>query len=82
MSEFEVRPLSEMPGEIVSGRRTGITKALRNLLPGQVIFVSCREGESLHHLAARVSGNLNHGTHRRIDRERNGVWLYKDGATP
>ena len=77
MNEFEVKPRSEMPEEIANGRRTGLTRAVRDLLPDQAIFVACREGESLDHLANRISGNLSRGFHRRSDVKRNGVWLYK-----
>ena len=71
--------MPEMPSPY---RGRGLGQALRDLEPGQAIFVPCRDGETLNHLRDRVGGNLPRGGHLRIDRERNGFWLYKDGATP
>ena len=78
MSEFEVRPISELPPR----RGRALAQAIRELRPGEALFVAAREGEDLSIQANRINGTvLRLGAHIRSDRKKNGVWVYKEVAS-
>lgn len=82
--EFEIRPREEMPEVSPRGsKRRGLTDAIRNLNGKDALFVPARDGEDLeatrHRIRALVSANhANLKASTRIDRNRNGVWIYKN----
>ncbi len=80
MSEWEVRPKSEVP---IDGRARplGLAAAIRALAANEAVFIRVRKDETITHLRDRIAGSLR-GVHVRMDREKDGLWVFKDGDKP
>ena len=75
MRTFEIRPIEEMPAK---RRDYGLAKIIRELAPGKGIFFQAEEGADLARMHNGLSGQAKkNGGRMRIDKERNGVWIYK-----
>ena len=77
MNEWSIEPRANVPPPARRAGR-GLSQAIRDLNGGQAIFVPAREGETLIRCRARVSMLAIRVAHTRTDRERNGIWVFKD----
>ena len=82
MTEFTMGKVSDIPPAPPRGStRGGLPQALRNLDKDDALFIPAKDGESLHKIQTRASASVRSagppGTFTtRIDRERNGVWVF------
>ncbi len=80
MNEFEIRPISEVPERF---KAPGLAATVRNLKEDEAVFVKARDGETLERMRQRLTGAFaGPGLHSRIDREKNGYWIFRDGDKP
>ena len=78
MPQFEKFPIADMPPPPRGKHSGSFAQAIRELCPTEALFVPCSEGETISVLTQRLQSNVSKlKAHMRIDRDRNGVWIYK-----
>ena len=86
MTEFTKEKVTDMPPSVKGKADRGLALALRELEAGDALFVPAKDGEPLSLAQQRIgAASRNAGASERlstrIDRARNGVWvfLHRDG---